>query len=206
MANDQGAGAVVGKNGWRKINEYVSCVASTTATSAPEDGRLGFVQVATIRDVVCADNFLQRDSRLFAVKRDGTYMRWRYTNNPRFSYDQFEVTKGDEPFGYLVLKSFKDPHTTETFGDIVDFGWREDDSEALAEMLGFSLRHFNRLGIRQALTWTQTNTLFDSIAAEAGFCPINQKRFFCGKILGDEYRDLMNPESWFATLSDSEIY
>lgn len=206
MANDRGAGAHIHGMDWKCINEYVSYVASTSRSPRPASGRLLIEPVTFVSKLTGAERSHLHGSQLFAVKRDEAYTRWRYSNNPRFTYEQFKATKDGDPFGYLVLKTFKDPITSKLYGDIVDLSWEDDDSEALAEMLRFALHHFNRLGISHALIWLQSNTILDQVGVDAGFRQIDQKRFFCGKILDQNYTHLSDPESWFVTLSDSEIY
>jgi hypothetical protein len=208
MANDKGAGAHIDGMGWDCINEYVSCVASTNTNTSPPpgSGRLLIERASFKSNLTCAEIPRLRARQLFAVKRDEAYTRWRYSNNPRFNYEQFKVSKGGDLFGYLVLKTFNDPVTSELYGDVVDLAWKEDDPQALAEMLRFALHHFNQLGVSQALTWLQSNTILDQVGVDVGFRQVDQKRFFCGKILDRNYSHLNSPQRWFVTLSDSEIY
>jgi hypothetical protein len=143
---------------------------------------------------------------LFANTRCVEYLDWRFTENARYSYNVFVAHKNGLPFGYIVLKIFRDPVSNQAFGDIVDILWVEDDKEALANMLCFSLAHFHNQNVGGVAMWLQTNTVLDEIGVEVGFKQSEQKRFFCGKALKENFKHLEDASSWFINMSDSEVY
>jgi hypothetical protein len=126
--------------------------------------------------------------------------------NPWYRYASFLAVHRGQPFGYLVLKVFRDPKTGQALGDIVDILWAEDNPDALTEMLCFALGHFHAQGVPQATMWLQTNTLLDQIGRDLGFVETQQKRYFCCKVLDERYKWLEDPGCWFITMADSEIY
>jgi len=118
----------------------------------------------------------------------------------------FQVTRRYSPFGCLVLKVFRDPVAGHAFGDIVDISWAEGDQEALATMIRFALRQFQTQGVDQAAVWLQTNTILDEVGQSIGFRGLEQTRYFCGKGLDAESRYFTDPQRWFLTMADVEIY
>jgi hypothetical protein len=118
----------------------------------------------------------------------------------------FQVTCKSSPFGCLVLKVFRDPLTGQLFGDIVDISWAEDDTEVLATMIRFALRHFQTQGVEQAAVWLQTNTVLDEVGQGIGFRALEQTRYFCGKGLDADSEYFADPQRWFLTMADCEIF
>lgn len=54
--------------------------------------------------------------------------------------------------------------------------------------------------------WLHTNTLLNQIGRDLGFVETEQKRYFCCKVLDECYSWLEDPNRWFVTMADSEIY
>ena len=144
--------------------------------------------------------------QLLTVDRNETYLNWRFVENPWYDYAPFLVTRHDEPFGYLVLKVFRDPVTGESFGDIVDIVWQEEDVNALVDMVEFALAYFRQQGVKVATIWLQTNTILDQVGRYLGFKETKQVRYLCGRVLNDRWNWILDPQKWFVTLADSEIY
>jgi hypothetical protein len=157
-----------------------------------------------VDEVVTA--FQRMHPQLTSVKREVHYLNWRFTENPTYHYNLFQVLYGRQVFGYLVLKVFKDPTTGQITGDIVDILWAEDNADRLSEMLRFALAYFHDQGVPQSAIWLQTNTILDEVGSEVGFVKTNQKRSFCCKVLDERYAWLKDSKVWFVTLSDSEVY
>jgi hypothetical protein len=138
--------------------------------------------------------------------RTATYLNWRFGDNPWHDYDLFVIERGSETFGYLALKVFRDPATGAAFGDVVDLLWREDDVDALSEVLRFALHHFHECGVSTAATWLQTGTVLDDAGREAGFRETEQKRTLCCRVLDGSGANLAEPLQWFFTMVDAESF
>jgi hypothetical protein len=151
------------------------------------------------------EDFQRSHPSLAFVKRTQSYLNWRFVANPTYTYKMFQATYRGNPFAYLVLKKFTDPSGA-TFGDIVDLIWREDDPEALSELLWFALAYFHAQGVSRATMWLRTNTILDGVGREVGFSQTDQRRPVLCKILDEQYAWLRDAERWFLTMSDSELY
>jgi GNAT superfamily N-acetyltransferase len=149
---------------------------------------------------------LKNNRGLFSILHSPAFIEWRFLKNPRYRYSLFGCKFQGKYYGYLVLKEFRDPQTTERFGDIVDIYWAEDDPCRLAEMLEFATNYFNQQGINKVTTWLQTNTLLDQIGRDMGFEPTGRHRYLCCKVLNNRYAWLEDPKRWFITMTDSEVY
>jgi hypothetical protein len=205
MANEKADRACVNGLGWKRINTFLTCFAKpdelhNKTKYIPEFEKVeNFSSCDSIIKNACQKN-------LFANTRSVEYLNWRFMENPRYAYDVFVAHKNGLPFGYAVLKIFRDPVTNQAFGDIVDILWIEDDKEALADMLRFSLAHFHNRNVGSVAMWLQTNTVLDEIGLEIGFRQSEQKRFFCGVALKENFKCLEDAGSWFINMSDSEVY
>lgn len=196
MANEKADRACVNGLGWTRINTFL------TAFATPEKSgnfNLEYEKINSFLEIKLPFD-------LFANERSSAYQNWRFIENARYSYDIFATHKNGELFGYVVLKIFRDPLSGQAFGDIVDIVWAENDKESLGDILRFSLNHFAEQTVGNAAMWLQTNTLLDEIGLEVGFKLSEQKRFFCGKALREDFKYLENAKNWFINMADSEVY
>lgn len=151
------------------------------------------------------EEFQQNHPSLVFVKRTDVYLNWRFVAHPTYTYDILQASRDREFFGYLVLKKFTDENGV-TYGDIVDLLWRQDDPQALSELLWVALAHFYDHGVARAAIWLRTNTILDQVGRDVGFSSTEQRRPVLCKVLDEQYRWLRDPGRWFMTMSDSEIY
>jgi len=209
MANQRAEGAHIHGLGWERINVLVNHVCNTEIAERLKSQRIKFVKVDDLGAYQTDLSELlriQMKRKLLTIGRSTEFLIWRFLQNQRYRYDFYRCMLGGRLFGYLVLKTFRDPHAGELFGDIVDLLWAKDDPNLLTEMLMFALNHFYRQGIARSTTWLQTGTLFDQLGRRIGFEPTQRRRYLCGKALDTTYRWLMDPARWFITMVDSEVY
>jgi GNAT superfamily N-acetyltransferase len=205
MANEKADKACVQGLGWKRINTFFTYFAKPDELHNKTKFILEFEKVENFSSC----DFVSKNTHhknLFSNARTIAYQNWRFIENTRYSYDIFVSHKGGSPFGYVVMKTFHDPLSGQSFGDIVDILWVEDDKDALAEMLRFSLMEFYKKNVGIAAMWLQTNTVLDEVGAAVGFKQSEQERYFCGKALKENFSHLENAGSWFINMSDSEVY
>ena len=200
MANEKAERACVNGLGWTHINTFLTFFAK------PEKAENKFILEYEKAKDFSACSQIKYNSGLISNARTTAYQNWRFIENARYSYDVFVAYKNGSPFGCIVLKIFRDPVSKNAFGDIVDIIWVEDDKEALADMLRFSLAHFQYRNVGNAAMWLQTNTALDDVGVQIGFKQSGQKRFFCGKALKEDFKHLEDKKIWFINMSDSEVY
>jgi GNAT superfamily N-acetyltransferase len=204
--NSKGAATWLANEDWASAGQMITQAA--VSRRGRTNGLLGFQRLERFgkaEDEVAA-KFEAKHPELVMVRRRSGYLNWRFAENPRYRYDQFRVTRQGEPFGYLVLKIFRDPVSGDSFGDIVDVLWALEDQAALREMLEFALGHFAEAGVGQSCVWLQTNTVLDEVGRETGFVETSQKRHLVCKVLKDEFRWVADARRWFITMADSEVY
>lgn len=209
MANERGRDVHVLGDKWHLVNALRTYTIPTSFAIGDKGNQILSVHRIdsfTDQHTEILRCFQECHPNLYMIRREANYLNWRFVQNPWYRYDLFQVDKGAQLLGYMVLKVFKDPKTGEAFGDIVDLLWAEDDPEALAEMLHFALGHFHAQGVPKATIWLQTNTVLDEIGRDLGFVETKQKRYFCCKVLDERYAWLKESKRWFTTLSDPEIY
>jgi hypothetical protein len=204
--NQRGAAAWRAIQGWERITQMITCVCETR--SLPLDLDIDIREVSSFDPWVdtISDTFSRHHPSLTFTKRNAQFLNWRFAANPVYKYSIHVVYLNGEMFGYFVLKVFRDPITGNTFGDIVDILWSDDNSNVLINMLEFALAYFYKQGVKQAAIWLQTNTILDKIGHDIGFKDTKQIRDFYYKPLDQNYVWLTESKNWFITLSDSEIY
>jgi GNAT superfamily N-acetyltransferase len=205
MANQRADRAHADGLGWSRVMTISNFVCQTScAPTPPQDFKFHLhrdFDAGAVESIVA----LQATSRTSNL-RSAKYLRWRFVKNPWYRYSLFLVSVRGQPFGYLVLKTFRNPQTDAASGDIVDVIWPQDHEHGLSAMLCFALGHFRDSGLSEASVWLQTNTMLDQVGKSLGFVESSQKRFFCAKILDERCRYLEEPARWFVTMSDAEIY
>jgi GNAT superfamily N-acetyltransferase len=122
MANQRADGVHVHGLGWHRVNVLTSFACSISNTLS-NPVKLGFSRCDDFE--ACAIGLIsaQRDMSLASTFRSGQFLNWRFVRNPWYRYASFLVEYRGQPFGYLVLKVFRDPKTDQAFGDIVDILW-----------------------------------------------------------------------------------
>ncbi len=144
--------------------------------------------------------------RLVTQVRSESYFRWRFAENAWYRYSMLMISQAGADVAAVVVKSFQDPQSGESFGDVVDVVWDHEDPFALRELLCAALRHFGERGTRNAAIWLQTKTVLDSVGRELGFLESGQKRYFCGRVLDSNCGRLESAANWFLTMSAAEIF
>jgi hypothetical protein len=200
MANENANRACVDGLGWTRINTLYTYFAEPY----PTDRNQRF-EVGSVADFSSIDLSAHSKNRI-SNQRTSEYQNWRFFRNARYSYDVFSFSESGADVGYVVLKTFKDPVSGNSFGDIVDLFWAEENPDLIKEMVAFSLDYFHQLNIATTAIWLQTNTILDAVGLEAGFVRSNQPRYFCGKAITEIGKVAELPENWFLNMSDSEVY
>lgn len=200
MANENADRATVQGLGWTRINTFFTYFAEPR--SFDSDFILEYRPISDFS--VCSA--VNPPTELISNPRTSSYQEWRFLENARYEYDTFAAYHQGQPFGYVVLKIFRDTTSGRSFGDIVDLVWNKNDDALLKDMLSFSLDHFHKQNVNEAAMWLQTNTLLDRVGTESGFARSGQQRFFCGKALQQESKAIEEHGNWFINMADSEVY
>ncbi|MBI3935244.1 MAG: hypothetical protein HY316_11190 [Acidobacteria bacterium] len=204
--NRAGAAAWLASDGWGLVAEIATC--ESASREKPLSTGLGFARVSSFGDWVDSieAEFALNHPELAFVKREARYLNWRFASHPVHRYEVFRVDRGVRPLAYVVLKVFRDSGTGQSFGDVVDMLWAEDDPELLAGLLRFARARFYEMGVWRVTTWLQTHTLLDDLGRDEGFVETDQIRHFCCKVLDTRCRWLADAGRWFITMGDAEIY
>jgi hypothetical protein len=138
--------------------------------------------------------------------RSERYLCWRFAQNPWHAYSMVIVSRNSAPVAGAVLKTFKDPISGVSCGDIVDVVWSREETAPLREILLAALRHFRDAGITTANAWLQTNTLLDAVGTSLGFVPSSQTRHFSCSVRAPEFAGLELSSNWSLTMAAAEIF
>jgi hypothetical protein len=207
LPNERGTHAWSGDWGWRTLYRVPTYTRDTCQHPGPKHITVFSPGKFDTWAGAIATIFKRTHPELIAVVREETYLNWRF-DNPMRDYTIMQVYRQKEhnPFGYMALKIFTDPQTGQSIGDVVDILWAKDDPGTLIDMLYTALDYFHKQGVPKAAMWLQTNTILDSIGHYLGFTSTESGRYFCVKILDDDYTWLNNPARWYLTMADSEVY
>jgi hypothetical protein len=212
MANKAAAGVYTHQLGfkWKGVNTYAdwSCATETAAELGAQSIDLTPVASFSVADEAFIQQVeTQRTERgFFSLARNREFLEWRFLNNARYDYQVFRCARRGQLFGFVALKIFRDPVSGQTFGDLVDVIWAEDDHATLRELLRFVLNYFHRNQVSEAVTWLQTNTALDQVGRDLGFKQTSREHYLCCKVLDDAYLKLEEPNYWLATMADTELY
>ncbi|MCP5048626.1 MAG: hypothetical protein GY940_15760, partial [bacterium] len=142
-----------------------------------------------------------------AVKRDKTYLNWRYIERPDWWYFPYGLYDGDILLGYVVLKLYRDDHSFR--GHIVDIFAKKDDKETLSRLLEGSLNFFAEQAVDEVTVWILGNPVIESLFIKTGW---SKKEIFRPLILKvntpHAHREkVFDNSNWYFTMGDStEIF
>lgn len=142
-----------------------------------------------------------------AVKRDSTYLKWRFTDRPDWWYFSYGVYDGDRLKGYVVLKLYREEGTLN--GHIVDIFARRDDEETLSQLIDGSLNFFAEQVVDMVTVWILGSPVIEKLFIEKGFSRREVDRPLILRVnFEHKYRERVADSSyWYFTMGDStEIF
>lgn len=210
MANQRADAAFVHGLGWKRVNCFTEWICPTASVSHSERHGIDMIPVRmlTSQDERFINRVEQhhRSKQLFCLSRNTAFLTWRFLQNPRYAYELFRCERRGHLFGFLVLKTFRDPVSGQALGDVVDLIWAEDDPDVLSQMLKFALNYFHYRRIDTAVAWLQTNSILDRVGQDLGFVPVDRPRYLSCSVLNQDYRALEQACRWFVTPADTDLY
>ena len=142
-----------------------------------------------------------------AVKRDKTYLNWRFIGRPDWWYFPYAYYEGDRLKGYMVMKLYRE----ESFlrGHIIDIFARKDDKETLSHLLAGGINFFAEQAVDSVTVWIWGNPLLEELFDEFGFLRKEENHPLILRLnTGHKYREQVADSShWYFTMGDStEIF
>ena len=142
-----------------------------------------------------------------AVRRDSTYLQWRFLGRPDWWYFSYGVYDGNSLKGYVVLKLYREDERLN--GHIIDIFARRDDVETLSQLIDGSLNFFAEQAVDAVTVWIWGSPVIERLFTEMGFNRKEVERPLILRInLEHKYRTQVADKShWYFTMGDStEIF
>lgn len=137
---------------------------------------------------------------LIKVKKDKSYLKWRYLQNPMHTYQNFVVERNGKATSYLIFKCYGKNEI-----DIVDF--LAGSLEEGEELLGQFILYITKLSINTVNTWTPIHSENHLLFEKIGFRNHTPITYFgkrninsCNKTKFNSYHD------WYIQMGDSDVY
>jgi GNAT superfamily N-acetyltransferase len=205
LSNENADLIFTGALGWNRPATITTCTQSTE--HAPKlSGNFDFRAYPRIETGVLASIANRFHIPLATHRRSEKFLKWRFAENPWYPYQMLVASQRGADVAAVVIKKFQDPQSGNSFGDIVDVFWSQEDPILLRDLLSATLQHFKNLGIRTASTWLQTNTAFDLAGKEMGFTSSIQKRYYNCRIFDDGLERLRSPQHSFLTMAATDLF
>jgi hypothetical protein len=147
-----------------------------------------------------------RAAACLRLERTPAFLHWRLRRNPRYAYQVLRCRGAEGLHGWLTLKTFRDPLSGETSGDIMDVIWREDDPHVARGLLLSGLAYFERLGIAQATTWLDGNPLLAEVGRSLGFRPTPRRRYLSCRATDQRLVWMEDLSRWSVSMLDTDLY
>ncbi|MFA4818137.1 MAG: GNAT family N-acetyltransferase [Parcubacteria group bacterium] len=173
---------------------------------------LGMVTIAKIDNLkltnlkinnhIKKENCSQNNSQLVKLLKDDKWRNWRYNLHPEYSYKKILLDNGS----IMMTKIFSDPQTKIQYGDIVETNLMADKFDDFQKLLKLSLTNFLQNDISVITTWALPHTYLYDFFKNCGFTGNLQERYFCLKIIDQDYNDLSDINNWDLAQIDAEIY
>ncbi|MHC4176727.1 MAG: GNAT family N-acetyltransferase [Planctomycetota bacterium] len=210
MANERARGAHVRGLGWAEVGVLWDYVGPTTHATrrSPRDVSTTAVQGFSAEDerFLLEVGRLRRSERRFYVERTPGFLQWRSARNPRYTYQILRCCGRQAVHGFLVVKTFRDPVTGHTFGDIIDVIWRDDHTDVLRALLLAGLAYFEQLGVAEVTTWLYTNPLLGEVGGSLGFRPTTRRRYLSCRVIDQQQLWMEDPARWSVSMLDTDLY
>ena len=143
-----------------------------------------------------------------AVRRDASYLNWKYVDQPGQEFLRLEVSDGQDARGVVVLM-FRDPDVAYRYrrAFIVDVIAPLGNDTLMAELLSSAVRAAADRSA-DALLCLHINAKLTAALQRQGFRLRSPSRYLLVRPVGldDQLRDrLLDPAAWFVTQGDSDI-
>jgi hypothetical protein len=142
-----------------------------------------------------------------AVKRDKTYLNWRFIQRPDWWYYPYEVNEDGQVKGYVVLKLYREEQILN--GHIIDIFARRDDERTLSQLIDGSLNFFAEQVVDAVTAWIWGNPLIDKLFTKKGFECIETDRPLILRVNTEHnyQKETADKSHWYFTMGDStEIF
>jgi hypothetical protein len=142
------------------------------------------------------------------VRRDASYLNWKYVDQPGQEFLRLEVSDGQDARGVVVLM-FRDPDVAYRYrrAFIVDVIAPLGNDTLMAELLSSAVRAAADRSA-DALLCLHINAKLTAALQRQGFRLRSPSRYLLVRPVGldDQLRDrLLDPAAWFVTQGDSDI-
>lgn len=135
-----------------------------------------------------------------SVKKDKSYLNWRYVSNPMSKYHIFDVSDGKN--GFVVCKEYK-PGSGKRQLDIVE--WAIGKDESLTKNVLFHLAEIFPDGLFEDFNiWLPLNDERHLYFEKLGFTNKMPVTYFACRTLTSERFD--KGDDWWVQLGDSDVY
>lgn len=143
-----------------------------------------------------------------AVRRDASYMNWKYVDQPGQEFLRLEVSSGEDERGVVVLM-FRDPDTAYRYrrAFIVDLVAPLGNDLLMTNLLSSAVRAASDRGA-DALLCLHINRKLTGALQREGFRMRAPTRYLLVRTAGLDDRlgdHLLDPDTWFVTHGDSDI-
>jgi Acetyltransferase (GNAT) family len=140
---------------------------------------------------------------LISTVRSPVYLSWRFGSNPRYRYRSTVDRKTGTVF---ISKTFLDEASGRCVGDLVDVIPGDGPPGCMVQAVSSAAAKISAGTNAGVVAWLETKTEFDSAAIRAGFRATEQVRYWCGRPMRPCDHRFTDPETWFLTMADAEVY
>jgi hypothetical protein len=142
-----------------------------------------------------------------AVKRDQTYLNWRFIHRPDWWYFPYAVYRQKRLKGYVVLKLYREGDMLR--GHLLDIFCNRSDEETISQLLDGSINFFAEQGVDMVTTWIWGSQTVEQILSKKGFVRRSIDRPLILRVNTREknHREISDNSYWYFTMGDStEIF
>jgi hypothetical protein len=142
-----------------------------------------------------------------AVKRDKTYLQWRYLERPDWWYFPYGFYEENCLKGYVVLKLYREEKTLR--GHIIDIFAQRDDEQTLSQLIDGSLNFFAEQAVDEITVWIWGSPLIETLFTAKGFIKktIDRPLILRANKAHKYQEQVLDHSHWYFTMGDStEIF
>ena len=135
------------------------------------------------------------------IRRDRSYMNWRYFLNPMEKYRLIVHVENEQIQGYAIFKRYEDEI------QIVDLLIGKEGLEVGKSLMDYIIAQAATTAAGSISLWLNVTHPFHHVLERMGFRPEGPVTYLCGLILNSKFANTLdNFSRWYFSMSDSDVY